>query len=161
MSQQITLSRRATFIRKSGILYPQNPDDKIATSTLQSVFQFTGTTTNATQAEIYLGGVSGTRFALVANTAYAFFVRVLARKSDGSVFHATIEGTIKMGAAAANTAFVDSSSDVVITTIAGSSNGWSVTVEADTTNGALVLKVTGASSSTIHWAADLDYVKVS
>lgn len=161
----ITLSRGATWIRDSitGLLYPKNVGDKIATETLESVHQYSGTTTNATQTELYIGGVSGEQFSIPANTAFGFFIRVVGMKvGGGDIYHAIIEGTIKRVVAASTTAFVASASDIAITAIKITDATWGgATVEADTTNGALALKVTGKATTTIHWVADLDYVKAS
>jgi hypothetical protein len=158
MSQEVTLSRRATLIRKLGILYPENPNDIIAFSALQPAAQFSGTTKlSAAQTEIYLDGVSK-QFTLTKNAVYGFLISVMALKSDGSkVYHANIEGTIQMGATAATTAFVGNPN---ITVISDNSSGWSSTVSADTTNGALSLKVTADAASTVKWVASINAVKV-
>ena len=157
MSQEVTLGRRATLIRKSGILYPENPNDVIARDALESVARFKGTTTNATQTELFIGGTSTTRFTLDANTSYAFFIRLVGQRVGGSqVYHSTIEGTIKRVVAVGTTAFVG---DPLVTVVSGDSLGWDSTVSADTTNGALALKVTGLSSTTIHWVAELNCVE--
>lgn len=154
MSQEVTLSRRATLIRKSGILSPENPNDQIITFPLYS-----GTTTNATQTQLYLNGVSGSQLKLDSNTSCAFFLRILGQRVGGTqVYHSTIEGTIKRIVAVGTTAFVG---DPLVSVISGDSLTWSTTIAADTTNGALELLVTGAGGITIHWIADISFVKVA
>lgn len=158
MSQEVTLARRATLIRKSGILYPENPADKIAMTALESVGQYTGTTTDATQTELFLDGVSE-QLTLASNTSVAFFIRLVGQKVGGAnVYHSTIEGTIKRVVAVGTTAFVGSPE---INVVSGDSLGWDSTVAADTTNGALALKVTGLSATAIHWVANIDFVIAS
>ena len=159
MSQDITLARRATFIRKNGVLYPENPNDIVAFSSLGLSAKYAGTTTNVTQTELLIVGQAVTRFTVPANTSIAFFARVLGQKVGGTqVYHATIEGTIKQIASVATTAFVGNPE---ITVISGDTLGWDVTVTADTTNGTMDLLVTGANSTTIHWVAEITSIQAS
>jgi hypothetical protein len=158
MSQEVTLGRRATLIRKSGVLSPENPADVIDASFLSTADHYSGTTTDATQTELYINGGT-TRLTLASNTSVAFKFRILGQKVGGTqVYHSVIEGTIKRIVAVGTTAFVGNPE---ISVISGDSLGWDTTVTADTTNGALALKVTGASSTTIHWVADISFVIAS
>jgi hypothetical protein len=158
MSQQVTLSRRATLIRKNGLLSPENPSDVIDASFLSTADHYSGTTTDGTQTELFLDGVSE-QLTLASNTVLGFIARIVGQKVGGSkTYHATIEGTIHRVVAVGTTAFIGSP---VITVVSDNSSGWSSTVTADTTNGALAIKVTGASSDTVHWIADINFVLVS
>lgn len=114
-------------------------------------------TTNATQTELFLDG-SSIQLGVPSNKTYAFEVRVSGRRTDtpGSSYHAVIEGTISNNSG--TTALDGLNTMRVITNTAGT---WSAVVEADNTNDALVVKVTGASGATISWVAAIKLVEVA
>ena len=120
-------------------------------------------TTDATQTETTADGGSGsssTRIVLPNNPAFAFRGRLIARSSTGDVAVWTIDGLVKRGANAAATALVGTPTATQTFADAGAT-GWVVTIDADTTNGSLRIRVTGAASTTIHWVADIETVEVS
>jgi len=120
-------------------------------------------TTDATQTETTADGGSGsssTRIVLPNSHAYAFRGRLIARSSTGDVAVWTIDGLVKRGANAAATALVGTPTATQTFADAGAS-GWTITIDADTTNGSLRIRVTGAAATTIHWVADLETVEVS
>lgn len=106
-------------------------------------------TTDGTQTELFLNG-SSLRITLPNDTTWAFSVMVVGRRADADNESAAykIEGCIDRNGAANTTALVGS---VTVTTIAEDNAGWDVTAEADATNGALVIKVTGENAKTIKW----------
>lgn len=109
------------------------------------------TTANGTQAEIFLGAASTYRFTVASDVTYGFEIHVVARRTDADNESAywILRGCIDNNAG--TTALVGT---VSIETVADDSAGvWSVTAEADNTNDALVVKVTGATSKTINWTA--------
>ena len=114
-------------------------------------------TTNNTQTELFLDGSSG-QLILPSDSTYAFEIRVSGRRTDtpGSSYHAVIEGTISNNSG--TTALDGSNTLRVITNTAGT---WSAVVEADNTNDALVVKVTGASGETIRWVAAIKLVEIA
>jgi len=126
-------------------------------------FQLRRATTDATQTEVSTDGsapASTTRMVLPDNHAYAFHGRLIARSSTGDVAVWTIDGAVKRGANAAATALVGTPTATQTFADAGAT-GWTITIDADTTNGSLRIRVTGAASTTIHWVADLETVEVS
>jgi hypothetical protein len=108
----------------------------------------TATTTNSTQTTLTYTVGSGT---LDANSTVAFFGIVTARRTDADGENDGFEfkGIIYRDATAASTTLVALQMNQLGAT------AWSVDVQADTTNGAILIKVTGATSKTISWKAHL------
>jgi len=102
-----------------------------------------------------------TAFVISADTTWVFSALVVGRsnEADGNESAAyRIEGCIARDESN-NTALVGS---VTVTTIAESAGAaaWSVTAEADDTNEALAIKVTGEAATAIHWSAKVDVSQV-
>jgi len=117
-------------------------------------------TTNATQTELSNDGAAPgatTRIQIVSDTTYTFRILVTARRTDADNESAgyKIEGVIDNNAG--TTAFVGTPT---VTAIAEDTAAWDVVVEADNTNDALVIKVTGEASKTIRWGAVVELMKV-
>lgn len=114
-----------------------------------------GTTTNATLTEI----ASPTRITLADDSTVTFCIYISARRTDADNESAgfQIEGCIDRNSGAATTALVGAVTPVVL---ARDNAAWSVTVDADTTNGALRIRVQGEASKTIRWVAMIRLVEV-
>jgi len=119
-------------------------------------------TTDATaNVEMFLDGIDD-RAILPANRTWAFTINIAARQTGGTAGTVgdsgiyKIEGGIKRDDAG-NTALVGA---ITKTVIAEDQAAWDVTAEADDTNDALVVKVTGEANKTIHWVAKIDLVEV-
>ena len=116
-------------------------------------------TTNATQTEalcnvLHTGGTS--RLSLINESSLAFSIQVIARRTDTSENDAwEFKGFIHRDANAASTAL-----DALQANHIGAT-GWAVDVDADTTNGSLRVRVTGAAASDILWAATIHTTEVS
>jgi len=126
-------------------------------------YQLRRATTDATQTEVSTDGsapASTTRMVLPDNHAYAFRGRLIARSSTGDVAVWTIDGAVKRGSGAGTVALVGTPTATQTFADSGAT-GWTITIDADTTNGSLRIRVTGAASTTIHWVADLETVEVS
>jgi len=97
---------------------------------------------------------STNQVSLVNSSAISFTGLVTARQkaSAGTASAAwKIEGLIRREANAASTTLVASTVTAIDNT-----PGWTVALSADTTNGALAIEVTGASSTLIVWTASVD-----
>lgn len=107
-------------------------------------------TTNATQTELKSNG-SG-RLTLSNDSTCAFEIIVVARRTNADNESAgyTFTGVIDRNANAASTAIVGTVTKVVL---AEDTAAWDVTVDADTANGSLRIRVTGEAAKTIHWVA--------
>ena len=120
-------------------------------------------TTTATPATIGTDGSAGgstNQIVLPNNSAYTFTGRVVARENaTGDCAAWEFKGLIRRGANAAATALVAAVTPSVVAADAGAGT-WSISVTADTTNGALAVTVTGEASHTIRWVADIETVEV-
>jgi hypothetical protein len=108
-------------------------------------------TSNATATELFLNG-SSTRLALPNNSVFVFDIVVGGRRTDATGGSAgyRFQGVIKRDANASTTALIGSVSKTVI---AETNTAWDATVTADTSNGAMIITVTGEASKTIRWVA--------
>ncbi len=119
-------------------------------------------TGDATQAELTANGLPATgttRITLPNNATYSFTGQLSARSSAGDSAAWRFAGTIERGAnAAATTLLGVSAAD---THSEAGSSAWTIAVDADTTNGSLRLRVTGAAATTIRWVAGVETVEVT
>jgi hypothetical protein len=123
------------------------------------------TTTNNVQTELtadgaapFAAGSATNRVPIANDSAYAFFIMVVARNTATNNESAAyiIQGAIDNNA---NTvAFVGSPT---VTILGEDVAGWDATVAADNTNKSLQILVTGENSKTIRWVAALRMVKVT
>lgn len=108
-------------------------------------------TTNATITELFMDG-SAQRIVLPNNSVFLFDIFVTGRRTDatgGSAGYRFV-GVMKRDASAATTALVGSVSKTVV---AETNTAWDATVTADTTNGSILVRVTGEAAKTIRWVA--------
>lgn len=114
-----------------------------------SEFCVRNSTTDATQAELFLNG-SSLRITMPNDTTWAFSAMIVGRRADADNESAAyrVEGCIDRNGAANTTALVGS---VTVTALAEDNAAWDVTAVADSTNGALVFNVTGEALKTVKW----------
>jgi hypothetical protein len=121
-------------------------------------------TTNAT-AQNLLSLATGTASAtnqmvLANNTAYAFQIICIAGvTAAGNAKAWRITGAIKRGATAASTVIVGAVSVDILAADTGAST-WTLTAQADTTNGALQVQAVGQAATTIRWNANIEAVQI-
>lgn len=152
----------------SGTLFQTVIGDGLTASTRRGVFAkgiltsgsdiineewgWTDTTTDGTQKELTFANAGGLKAVLAANSAIAFRIKVVATEnatSDTKFWE--ILGAIKRDGSN-NTSLVGSITKTVVAADTGASS-WDVTVEADDSNEALIIKGTGEASHTIKWGA--------
>ena len=109
-------------------------------------------TTNDTATELTADGGVGsaaTRIVLLSNSTYSFRGMAAARSDGGDAKGWQFSGVIERGASAGTTAIVGT----VTSTSEGEAGAstWTLTIDADTTNGALRFQGTGASATNIRW----------
>jgi hypothetical protein len=117
-------------------------------------YSYSGTTTGATQAELFIGGVASNRYAMLSNTVVCYSVLAAAWDTNllaGSTFR--IRGGAQM-TTNATCAILDGGNFREQSPSTGTMSTVSCDLVADTTNNAVVLKVTGLVSNTINWRAD-------
>jgi hypothetical protein len=115
-------------------------------------------TANGTTTEMLVNGTQ--RLVLTNDSTWKFDIHVVARRTDADNESAayTFEGCIDRNGSAATTALVGT---VLSTVVAEDTAAWAVTVDADTTNGALRIQVTGEAAKTIRWVAFVRTVEVT
>ena len=115
-----------------------------------------GTTTNASEAEILIGG--STRIPVATDTTIFYEVSIVARRTD-----ATGEsGSWHLQGCADNfSGTVANVGNIHEVGVAQDDNAWAVDVRADNTNDAINVFVTGAANKTIRWTASIKTTEVS
>jgi hypothetical protein len=118
-----------------------------------SILDWYGDTTNATPAELLLGGTASQYALLLNSSAFIFKLLTVARDNVNNVCAMwELTGGIKRGANAAATAIVGTVTKTVIAADAAATTGlWDIGATADTTSGSLKLTVTGEAAKTIRW----------
>ncbi len=118
-------------------------------------------TTNNTQAELKTPNQQ-VRMQLPNDTVWAFKARIVSRRTDanGENSYWTVEGLIARDANAASTAIIGTVTTTLLSQDAAAS-AQAITCVADTTNGALVFKVTGETSKTIRWFATIETLELT
>lgn len=117
-------------------------------------------TTTANPTEVFADGAAA-RIVLPTNSAFTYKAQFVARRTDATGSHGGFEisGVVARDATASSTALFGNPSKTILTRPTGS--GWDVNVSADTTNGALVFKVTGSASQTIRWVVTVTTTEVT
>jgi hypothetical protein len=124
-------------------------------------------TTTATPLDLSLTGAAptgatittSTHFLLLNNQTCSIGIRIIARSTAGAD-HARFlrEIVISRDANAASTVIENEETIGTDFKTAGAS-GWGIAITADTTNGGMLITVTGAASTTINWVAFLEFVE--
>jgi hypothetical protein len=115
-----------------------------------SLFVLRRTTTDASQTELFLNGDLGigARLSISLGRTMTFDVLVAARSTAGESAGYQFRGVIENDAGTTSLLGLPT-----ITTLGQDVIGWDVTVQADDPSDALVIRVTGAASTTIRWVA--------
>lgn len=116
-------------------------------------------TTNNTVTELFMNG-SSTRLALPNNSVFCFDIFVTGRRTDATGGSAgyRFQGVMKRDANAGTTAMIGTVSKTVL---AETNTAWDAAVSADTTNGSILIQVTGEAAKTIRWVAVAQTVEVT
>lgn len=123
------------------------------------VYVLRNSTTNNTVTELFMNG-SSTRVALPNNSIFCFDIVVTGRRTDATGGGAgyRFQGVMKRDANAGTTALIGSVSKTVL---AETNVAWDAAVSADTTNGSILIQVTGEAAKTIRWVAVVQTVEVT
>jgi hypothetical protein len=125
-------------------------------------------TTDATPANLSLDGAAptgstittSTHFILLNNQAVFADIRVVARSTSGTDHAAYMRRVlIKRDANAASTAIIGTVLSPTADIESAGATAWDVGVTADTTNGGMLITVTGAAATTINWVASVEFVE--
>ena len=144
----------------SGV-YPILPDDLVTKEYVDYLFStssgtnptvtWTGYTTNSGITELFLSGISGTRYPISLSSTTPFYIAITGHdqvNNDRALY--IIEGGI---ANDLGTTYLVGCN--VKTTVAEDDTTWEAWVEADNTNDALVVKVSGDTTNQVYWQARL------
>jgi hypothetical protein len=135
-------------------------------ATTSTVMAYQTTTTSATtELGVSIGTATttpSTRITLVNDSTYLFDCDIVARNTATDTQSKTwnVKFAIRRGAAAANTALIGTPTTVVFGEDSGTET-WAISVTADTTNGRPNISVTGETSKTIRWVANIRLTKVT
>ena len=128
-----------------GILITGNTANAVSTQNV-----LTGTTSDATETEIFVGGVSNSRVSVANNSTVMYSVDIVARRTDtdgvGAGYH--LKGVIDHNSG--TTADVGNLYEIIL---AEDNTALAVDVGADATNDAIYVKVTGIAGHTYRWVA--------
>lgn len=116
------------------------------------------TTTTGAVGTVGLSGATGSGPVTIPDlTTWMFRVMVVGRRTDAAENDAwEITGCITRASGAATTAIVGTNSTLHL-----GSTIWAAIVDADTTNGALRVRVTGEAAKTIKWVARIETAEVT
>ncbi len=133
---------------KRGQLAHASGSFAVAGDAQRSVYVAHNITTDATPAVLYLDFDGDYLLTIADDTVWNFRAEIVAMTADAAKYAAyTVVGLIKRANGTVAVA------GVATTTINESDGGWDATAEADDTNKALSIKVTGAAGTTIRWVA--------
>ena len=120
-------------------------------------YVLTGTTTNATQTEIFVNGVASSRIPISANVTAYYTMDVAARRTDV----AGESGAFYLKAVAANVAgTVSDVGSVYEVVVARSDTNYLVDMRSNNTSKAMTVLVTGVAGKTINWRAVVSSIEV-
>ena len=137
----------------SGDITLNDADDQIIhgdTSYNQKQYVLYGTTTDATETEIFVGGTASSRIPVATDTTVFYEVDIVARRTD-----ATDEsGGWHLKSVADNfSGTVADVGSVYEVQVATDDANWEIDARADDTNDAIGIHVTGAAGKTVRWTA--------
>ena len=123
---------------------------------VQKTYVLSGSTTNNTQTEIFVGAQASTRMAIANNHVWMFEVDIIALR-DTSSEQAGWKYTGMIRNFTGTTYLTSNLGEIEV----DPQTAWSVSVEASTVLDALVIKVTGENSKTIKWVAFVKTTQLS
>lgn len=123
----------------------------------RSDFVLRRSTTDATQSELFLDG-SSARLTIASDTTWAFEALIVARRTDADDESA---GYLITGVIDNNAGVVALVGTITVTVIGEDTVAWDVTAEANDTNNALAIKVTGEAGKTIRWVCSVKSTQVT
>lgn len=124
-------------------------------SSFSNEYILSGTTNNATETEILVGG--STRIPVATNKSVNYIANITARRTDTAGDYAMFE---LQGVAVNSSGTVSDIGSVYEVIIARTNAGYIVDARADDTNNSINIYVTGVTGHTISWKASVQVVEV-
>jgi hypothetical protein len=151
----ITLNTSSNFIQ--GSAHTISSEDATGTYKARQYLLW-GETTNATETEIFVGGVTNARIPVGTNTTINYSVQVVARRTDATGESAAWELKALADSFSGTVANVGNVYEVIV---ARDDENWLVDARADDANNSVGIYVTGAAGKTIRWVAEVETSEVS
>lgn len=117
------------------------------------ISSWSGTTTNADLTELFLGGVTNTRYTMQSNSTTAFQLLCVARDGTNNKSKVWKIEAVAQRDSSNNSALVGTPSYTVIaqSDISGGTNNWDMDVSINDTDETFRISVTGAAAINIVW----------
>ena len=124
-------------------------------------------TTDATPTNLSFDGAaptgstitSSTHFILLNNQTVSVGIRIVARSTSGTDNAKFLRDVLISRDANAASTVVEGSQTIGTDIKTAGASGWDVAITADTTNGGMLITVTGAAATTINWTAEVSFVE--
>ena len=125
-------------------------------------------TTDATPVPLSLDGASptgstittSTHFILLNNQALSIGIRVVARSTSGADHAKFLRDILISRDANAASTVIEGSQTIGTDIKTAGASAWDVAITADTTNGGMLITVTGAAATTIVWGASVEFMEI-
>jgi hypothetical protein len=128
-----------------------------SSSVYSNSYSLTGSTTNNTETELFVGGISNSRIPVPTNKTIYYTADVVCRRTDASGDHAAFY--IK-GVATNNSGVVSDVGLIYEVIIVRTDANFSVDFRADDTNNTINMYVTGSTGKTLSWSCALTILEV-
>ena len=151
----ITLNTSSNFIQ--GSAHTISSEDATGTYKARQYLLW-GETTDATETELFVGGVTNARIPVGTNTTINYSVQVVARRTDATGESAAWELKALADSFSGTVANVGNVYEVIV---ARDDATWLVDARADDANNSVGIYVTGAAGKTIRWVAEVETSEVS
>lgn len=121
-------------------------------------YAFSGNTTNSTETEIFINGVSNSRLSVANNKTLFYNIDIMARRIDvaGDYGAFKISGVVNRNSSGT----VSDVGDIFQVIVVRTNNNYDCDARADNTNKTINIYVTGASAQNISWNAVVTTVQV-
>ena len=121
-------------------------------------YVLTGTTTNATETEIFINGVASSRIPVTTNTVLYYGAEIVCRRTDVSGDYASF--FLKGVAASSPSNVVSDIGTVYEVVVARTDANFLVDTRADNTNKSVNVFVTGTAGKTVSWRCVISTIEV-
>lgn len=127
------------------------------TSIYSGEYVLSGTTTNSTETEIFVGGVSNSRIVVPTDKTVSYTADIVCRRTDSSGDHAAFS----IRGVATNTAgTVTDVGSLYEILVARTDAAFAVDIRADDTNNSINIYVTGNTGKTVSWKCAITVLEV-
>ena len=142
---------------KAAVSVSSNPANTTSTNVYSAQYNLSGVTTNGTETEIFVNGITNTRVPVPLNKTIYYTADITARRTDSS----TDRAAFYLKSTGENMANIVSDIGLVYEVIVNKTDpAFSVDIRADNTNKSINVYVKGAAGKTISWLCALTVLEV-